>query len=659
MRIRTYLTLSYLGIVLLVTFGTLIIAEWIVETLAEKNLLSAEDAIKSVTRANLQLSEDLLVLYGMRIVEMKADEVADRLSHRLGGLPSYNYEKLRKDEQLRRIATQDISAHRRNIAGYVDVYDRTGLSVWHPNKNVEGRNFAEWKNEFPEMWKYVERSFTEEKVSGYYDFFDENSSPKRKYMVLVQSLRTPFIVAATVNIDEFFKPVHDEITSQSDKATMQARQSIEDSGKSTQDKLRLLSMAGSLLLLGVGALFALWFAGSVSRPIMRLRDAVARMGDGNWSVEVPEQGAVEVRHLGKSFNELGKQLTEYIEKRDFIRDTFGRYLTQEVVARLLESRDGLELGGETREITMIMSDIRGFTALIADMQPQQVIFFLNRYLGKMVEIIQNHRGIVDEIMGDGIFAFFGAPEPLQDHPARAVACALQMQAVMEEINALNEADGFPSIEMGIAVHTGTVVVANIGSEKRTKYGAVGSDVNLTGRMESYAVGGQVLISRSTYERIPQILEVVDVLEIQMKGVALTSVLYDIIGISEPYNIRLPVRKEYLIPLRDNIEVRLYTLDRKAVAGTALRASITHFSQKRVLVLSAYPVSQWEEVKIQILDDNLAPIAGECYAKVISVKHVERDYECLMRFTSIPPEVLEALQQAASAGCYGRGHNGSS
>ena len=219
-------------------------------------------------------------------------------------------EELRKDEELARVATQEIAAYKRSSAGYVDVYDRTGLSVWHPNKNVEGRNFAEWKNEFPEMWKYVERSFTEEKVAGYYEFFDENSRRKRKYMVLVHSPGTPFIVAATVNIDEFFKPVHDEITSESDKATTQAKQSIEDSSKSTRDKFRLLSIGGSLLLLGIGALFALWFAGSVSRPIMRLRDAVARMGEGNWGVGVPEQGAVEVRHLGKSFNDLGKQLNE-------------------------------------------------------------------------------------------------------------------------------------------------------------------------------------------------------------------------------------------------------------------------------------------------------------------------------------------------------------
>ena len=116
MRIRNYLTLSYLGIVLIVTFGTLIITEWVVETLAEKNVTSAEEAVKSVTRANLQLSEDLLVMYGMRIVEMKAEEVADRLHHRLGRQLNYDYEELRKDEELARVATQEIAAYKRSSA---------------------------------------------------------------------------------------------------------------------------------------------------------------------------------------------------------------------------------------------------------------------------------------------------------------------------------------------------------------------------------------------------------------------------------------------------------------------------------------------------------------------------------------------------------------
>jgi class 3 adenylate cyclase len=648
MRIRTYLILSYLGIVLLFTFGTLILAGWIVETMAEGNLRATEEAIKCLTAGNLQLSEKLLTLYGTKIVAMKADEVADRLSHRLGGHTSYDYKVLRKDEQLRRIATQDISAYKRESAGYVDVYDRRGLSIWHPSNDIEGKNFGEWKHEFPEMWKLVERSFVEETVAGYYDFFDKNGSRRKKYMVLVHSPQTPFIVASTVNIDEFFQPVHDEIENQSYRATLEARQSIETSSKSTRYKLKLVTIAGSLLLLGVGGISALWFATSVSRPVMTLGDAVGKMGDGNFTAEVPEQGAVEVRRLGKIFNELGKQLTEYIEKRDFIRDTFGRYLPQEVVAQLLESQDGLELGGETREITMIMSDIRGFTALIADIQPQQVISFLNGYLGKMVDIIHSNGGIVDEIIGDGIFAFFGAPKPLDDHPARAVACALQMQSAMEEVNGLNALNGFPPIEMGIAVHSGSVFVGNIGSEKRTKYGAVGANVNLTGRMESCAVGGQVLVSHSTYTKISQMLEVADVTEIQMKGISQTTTLYDVTGISDPYNIHLTPSLDDLIPVASKIDVRLHTLERKAVAGTTRVASITHFSNKRFLILSEHPLFKWEEVKIEFLEDRFVPMPEELYAKIISVSHVAGKCEALAQFTRIPVELLRELEQATNA-----------
>ena len=216
---------------------------------------------------------------------------------------------------------------------------------------------------------------------------------------------------------------------------------------------------------------------------------------------VPERGVREVADLAHSFNELGQQLTEYIEKRDFIRDTFGRYVTQEVVTKLLESEGALEMGGETREVSLIMSDLRGFTAIIAEMDPEQVITFLNRYLSKMIAILLDNRAVIDEILGDGILAFFGAPEPLEDHPARAVACALSMQAAMDEINAENEADGMPRLAMGIGVNTGSVVVGNIGSERRTKYSVVGSDVNFASRMEAFALAGQVLISASTYSRV--------------------------------------------------------------------------------------------------------------------------------------------------------------
>lgn len=648
MRIRTYLTFSYLVIAFLVAFGASIQAEWIINKFAKENVYAAEQAIKSFTEANLLLSENLLRLYGMRIVEMKADEVASSLSNGLAGKFNYDYEQLRNNKELRTLATQHISAYNRAHAGYVEVYDRTGVTLWHPNRNVEGRNFAKWKDEFPDMWECISRSFVEEKVSGYYDFLDENSVRRKKYSVLQHVRGTPFIVAATVNIDDFFKPVHDEMTSHSDEALAQANIAIAGAVDSTRYKLRLIGIMGSLLLLGIGALFALWFAHRVSRPIMGLRDAVQRMGRGNWSQRVPEQGAVEVRSLGSSFNALGEQLTKYVEKRDFVRDTFGRYLSQEVVARLLTAEHGLELGGESRRISMIMSDIRGFTALIEDLSPEQVVSFLNRYLARMVEIVSHWGGVVDEIMGDGIFAIFGAPELLPEHPARAVACAIEMQMAMDEINGLNVADGFGEIEIGIAVHTGTVVVGNIGSEKRTKYGAVGSEVNFAGRMEGYAVGGQVLISHSTYDSIPHRIEISDVLDVKMKGMRQTAVLYDVVGVAEPYDVHLITKTRELVPLRTPVAVILLRLERKVVAAESIQATITHCSPKLIAVTSAESLSLWEDVKIEMAPENAASIEATAYAKVTSVKHLEGRYDCVLRFTSVTAGMREELDRATIA-----------
>ena len=267
-------------------------------------------------------------------------------------------------------------------------------------------------------------------------------------------------------------------------------------------------------------------------------------------------------------------------KRDFIRDTFGRYVTQEVVKRLLEDEEALELGGETREVSIVMSDLRGFTAITADMHPEQVVTFLNRYLGKMIEILTDNQAVIDEIVGDGILAFFGAPTPMADHPARAVACALEMQTAMEEINALNEADGLPHLEMGIAVNTGEVVVGNIGSERRTKYSVVGAHVNFTSRIESFALGGQVLISADTYERLKDLVEVGEVLQAQMKGIPGQSTLYELRSIGGAYNISLKAESHELRILARPLEVSLDLVTDKIVIGTIDGVQIIELGRAR-------------------------------------------------------------------------------
>ena len=190
-----------------------------------------------------------------------------------------------------------------------------------------------------------------------------------------------------------------------------------------------------------------------------------------------------------------KALNGQLEMRNkLLSETFGRFLSDDIVRQLLETPDGLALGGKKRELTIMMSDLRGFTALSERMGAQELIHLLNHYLGEMTEIIQRNAGTIIEFIGDGIMAIFGAPAPSEKHETEAVQAAVEMQAAMAGINAWNTAHGYPALEMGIGIHTGEVIVGNIGSEKRTKYGVVGSSVNLTGRIESYTVGGEILIS---------------------------------------------------------------------------------------------------------------------------------------------------------------------
>ena len=193
-----------------------------------------------------------------------------------------------------------------------------------------------------------------------------------------------------------------------------------------------------------------------------------------------------------------KRLVENLELRNrFIQSLFGRYVSDEVVADLLASPEGPKIGGEERRVTLLMSDLRGFTPLTEGLPPDRVLRLLNSYLGAMADVVLAHQGTIDEFVGDAILAIFGAPVTRPDDARRAVACAVAMQEALAALNRANEPLGLPRLEMGIAVHSGDVIVGNIGSERRTKYGVVGSAVNHAGRIESFTVGGQVLISDAT------------------------------------------------------------------------------------------------------------------------------------------------------------------
>jgi class 3 adenylate cyclase len=237
-------------------------------------------------------------------------------------------------------------------------------------------------------------------------------------------------------------------------------------------------------------------------------------------------------------DELATANDELDARNEFIRGVFGRYLTDEIVESLLESPDSLKVGGERRTVTILMADIRGSTPLTEELPAEDVMRLLNTFLAHMTDVIMEHAGTIDEFIGDAIMVLFGAPTATPDHADRAVACSIAMQNRMAAVNEENRAAGLPAVSMGIGVNTGPVVVGNIGSDRRAKYGVVGIDVVLSARIQAQATAGQILISEATRVASGAAVRVSKSHDAPLKGVTKPVTLHDVVAIGAPYDLQL-------------------------------------------------------------------------------------------------------------------------
>jgi len=340
---------------------------------------------------------------------------------------------------------------------------------------------------------------------------------------------------------------------------------------------------------------------------------------------------------------LHKELTRYsrqLEVRNrFICKTFGRYLSDDIVESLLASPEGLKLGGERRRVTMMMADLRGFTSLSESLPPERVVSIINNYLEKMIEIIFQHRGTIDEFTGDGIFAVFGAPIERPDDAQRAVACSVAMQLAMVQVNDNNREMGLPQVEMGIGLNTGDVVVGNIGSIQRAKYGAVGSAVNLTSRIESYTTGGQIMISQSTFEAVADYVDIDERLCVEPKGVSGSIPIYSVVGIRGRADLALSRIESKLTPPAWPISVRFAVVQGKAPSGEIIEGKVKRLSRQNAEIEASSRAPAFANLKIHVIIGG-KELAGDLYAKVSGGESSPGVF--LVRFTSVPPHLESFL-----------------
>lgn len=343
----------------------------------------------------------------------------------------------------------------------------------------------------------------------------------------------------------------------------------------------------------------------------------------------------ELRDAVKAMEQIQDLNRKLALKNEFLEKTFGRYISDDVVRTILETPDGLVMGGKKREVTVIISDLRDFTALSTRMEPAPFLEMLNHYFEEIYEVIEAYHGTLLEFLGDGLFVVFGAPVASANHAADAAAAAIAMQQRMERINAWNRERGYEELRMGIGLSTGEVIAGNIGSEKRTKYGVMGQVVNLAGRLESFTAGGDIIISRATRDAIREPLELAASRRIRFKGLTEDETVYRLQGIGGRYDLHLPEDSEMFRPLPEPRAIDLSPMEGKTVLPQTYEARLTEVSLSEAWLETGAPLQNFDSICLQWEEG--------IYARVLE----SRGGRFRLRFLSCPPSFTEWLRLAFS------------
>lgn len=217
--------------------------------------------------------------------------------------------------------------------------------------------------------------------------------------------------------------------------------------------------------------------------------------------------------------------------KEKVERAMGKYMSEDVMKRVIQNIDNLGLGGKKAVVTVLFSDIRGFTSMSEKMSAQDVSQLLNEYFSEMEPIVTKHNGIINKFIGDAVMAVFG--EPIQDdnHPLNAVKCGYEMLQKLQELDKKWQEENKPVIQIGIGINTGEVFVGNIGSEKRMEYTVIGDTVNLASRLEGYnkTYNTRILISSSTYEATKNSVAVNKISDVEIRGKVDKIDIYEVIS----------------------------------------------------------------------------------------------------------------------------------
>ncbi|HCH66372.1 MAG: hypothetical protein CL927_05285 [Deltaproteobacteria bacterium] len=366
------------------------------------------------------------------------------------------------------------------------------------------------------------------------------------------------------------------------------------------------------------------FVRRLSGPLSQLVDAARRVQVGELDVDLPSPSSDEIGELTVAMEEMVRGLRE----RETIRDAFGRYVTQEVAEQVLSDPAAMRLGGVRRCVTILMSDLRGFTARSNQLEPEALVQLLNEYLGEMTASIVLHNGLIVEFIGDAILVLFGATGSSDDDALRACQCALDMHRRLDQMNTQLVARGTPRLQMGIGIHTGDVVVGNIGSEHRIKFGVVGDTVNTTARVESQTVGGQIFVSANTRQAVNADLSFGEAISTRVKGLAEPLWIHELQRADAAVDlVRLPF-------LHDHAVAHLYRIENKVVSEAFSPVDLTWDPSHGLQARSSDALQPLDDIMLVVWQED-GSRGHQLYCKVREVSG-DGPYQNTLAVTAVTP-----------------------
>lgn len=319
-------------------------------------------------------------------------------------------------------------------------------------------------------------------------------------------------------------------------------------------------------------------------------------------------------------------------------------LIQKIRAAITQAGPGSR-HSENRRVTILLSDLRGFTATSERYSALAMVAALNRYLEKMSEIILRHGGTIDKFMGDSIMALFGAPDALDDDVESALRCAIDMQAAMADINASNRDLDMAPLYMGIGINTGEVVVGHLGSHYHSEYTVIGDEVNLVSRIEAHSLRGQILLSERIYQKAQDFIEVGNINEVMVKGKRSVVRMYELLAIHKAPAARVPPGDGRSGPrVEVDMPLTFQALEGKTVLPQKLSGRIVDISYGGMYIHSAVELAPFSDIKTALALSLLVQDQADVYGKVLRVTPVDDGFEYRIEFTAIDPAAQQSLKE---------------